>query len=99
MPGGVSSAGIFLGTKTVLTLLKAQNHRGHPEGLGSGAEDEKDCPHHRDTMLIAVNAGVNAKIIQAFLGHKDPRSTARYTHLRTQTLKGMWEMRPPGFCA
>jgi len=42
----------------------------------------------------AINAGVDTKIIQAFLGHKDSRSTARYTHLRTQTLKGMWEVRP-----
>jgi integrase len=39
----------------------------------------------------AINAGVDHKIIQGFLGHKDPRSTAKYAHLRTETLKGFWK--------
>jgi integrase len=39
----------------------------------------------------AINAGVHPKVIQAFLGHKDARSTARYAHLRTDTLKEFWD--------
>ena len=39
----------------------------------------------------AVNAGVHPKVIQAFLGHKDARSTARYAHLNTDTLKEFWD--------
>ena len=39
----------------------------------------------------AINAGVDPKIIQKMLGHKDPRSTARYTHLLTNTLRGIWK--------
>jgi len=39
----------------------------------------------------AINAGVHPKVIQAFLGHKDARSTARYSHLRTETLKEFWD--------
>lgn len=45
----------------------------------------------------AVNAGTDMRIIQEFLGHKDPRSTARYAHLRTETLKAFWQ-RPAGVC-
>ena len=44
----------------------------------------------------AVNAGTDMRIIQEFLGHKDPRSTARYAHLRTDTLKAFWQ-RPEAY--
>lgn len=38
----------------------------------------------------ALNAGVDIGIIQAMLGHKDPRTTARYMELKTDRLKAYW---------
>ena len=35
----------------------------------------------------AINAGVELKVIQERLGHKDPRTTTRYLEGRTERLK------------
>ena len=39
----------------------------------------------------AINAGVPIKIIQEMMGHKDPRTTAKYLKVATETLKGYWD--------
>jgi integrase len=43
----------------------------------------------------AVNAGVDPKVIQLMLGHKDPRTTARYMEVRTDRLKSFWDRDHP----
>ena len=39
----------------------------------------------------AINAGVPLKIIQDMMGHKDPRTTARYMEVCTERLKSYWD--------
>lgn len=39
----------------------------------------------------AINAGVDLKIIQEMMGHKDPRTTARYLEVCTEKLKSYWD--------
>jgi len=39
----------------------------------------------------AINAGVDLKVIQEMMGHKDPRTTARYLEVCTERLKSYWE--------
>lgn len=43
----------------------------------------------------AINSGCPKEVIGKFLGHKDPRSTDRYAHLLTETLKGVWNRPQP----
>jgi hypothetical protein len=37
-------------------------------------------------MICLVNQGVSLYVVQALLGHTQPRMTQRYAHLATQTL-------------
>lgn len=39
----------------------------------------------------AINAGVDMKVIQEMMGHKDPRTTARYLEVRSERLKAFWD--------
>lgn len=39
----------------------------------------------------AINAGVDLKVIQEMMGHKDPRTTARYMEVCTERLKSYWD--------
>ncbi|MHB9071893.1 MAG: tyrosine-type recombinase/integrase [Desulfobaccales bacterium] len=39
----------------------------------------------------AINAGVPLKVIQDMMGHKDPRTTARYMEVTTDRLKDFWD--------
>lgn len=39
----------------------------------------------------AVNAGVEFKVIQDMMGHKDPRTTARYAKTKIDKLKDYWD--------
>lgn len=39
----------------------------------------------------AINAGVPLKVIQDMMGHKDPRTTARYMEVTTERLKSFWD--------
>ena len=39
----------------------------------------------------AINAGVDLKVIQEMLGHKDPRTTARYMEVSADRLKAFWD--------
>jgi len=41
---------------------------------------------HSGTSQV-INAGVDLKVIQERLGHKDPRTTARYLEGRPERLK------------
>ena len=43
----------------------------------------------------AINAGVDHKVIQKMLGHKDPRSTDKYARLLTERLKSFWKRDNP----
>jgi hypothetical protein len=38
-----------------------------------------------------VNHGVDLFVVGKVLGHKDPRSTKRYAHLETESLRGALE--------
>ena len=39
----------------------------------------------------AINAGVDLKVIQEMMGHKDARTTARYMEVCTERLKSYWD--------
>jgi integrase len=39
----------------------------------------------------AINAGVDMKVIQEMMGHKDPRTTARYLEVCTERMKSFWD--------
>jgi site-specific recombinase XerD len=39
----------------------------------------------------AINAGVDLKVIQEMMGHKDERTTARYMEVCTERLKSYWD--------
>jgi len=43
----------------------------------------------------AINAGVDMKVIQEMMGHKDPRTTARYLEVSTERLKSYWDRSRP----
>lgn len=53
----------------------------HPHMLRHG------CGHY------LVNAGVNTRTIQDYLGHVDLRHTERYTELDSQRFRGLWRRR------
>ena len=40
-----------------------------------------NCPPKRGNSTHLLEAGVNLRLIQAWLGHKSLRTTALYTHL------------------
>lgn len=54
------------------------------EVCGLGHAHLHDLRHSSASEMI--NAGVDLYIVGAVLGHKDPRSTQRYAHLRHETL-------------
>jgi len=53
--------------------------QAHPHMLRHG------CGHH------LVNAGVNTRTIQEYLGHVDLRHTERYTELDARRFRGLWK--------
>jgi len=55
--------------------------QAHPHMLRHG------CGHH------LVNAGVNTRTIQDYLGHVDLRHTERYTELDARRFRGLWKKR------
>jgi integrase len=42
----------------------------------------------------AINRGVSERLLAEFFGHRDLRSTRRYTKVQTETLKGVWDSSP-----
>lgn len=42
----------------------------------------------------AINRGVSERLLAEFFGHKDLRSTRRYSKVVTETLKGVWNLSP-----
>lgn len=42
----------------------------------------------------AINRGVSERLLAEFFGHRDLRSTRRYSKVLTESLKGVWEQGP-----
>lgn len=42
----------------------------------------------------AINRGVSERLLAEFFGHRDLRSTRRYSKIQTETLKGVWDSSP-----
>lgn len=42
----------------------------------------------------AINRGVSERLLAEFFGHRDLRSTRRYSKVQTESLKGIWEASP-----
>jgi len=42
----------------------------------------------------AINRGVSERLLAEFFGHRDLRSTRRYTKVMTEALKGVWDSSP-----
>jgi type 1 fimbriae regulatory protein FimB/type 1 fimbriae regulatory protein FimE len=64
-------------------LVRAAAHRA---GIGNVHPHEL---RHTCGYLLA-NAGKDARVIQDYLGHRDPRHTARYTRTAAARFEGLW---------
>ena len=42
----------------------------------------------------AINRGVSERLLAEFFGHRDLRSTRRYSKVQTESLKALWELSP-----
>ena len=71
------------------TMLESRMQRKLPVRFGGGwAEIDGQQPHDAALPPYAtqlLEAGVNLRVIQAWLGHRSPTTTALYTHLTRKT--------------
>jgi integrase len=63
------------------------SHAFHNACARAGIKDFRlhDCRHH--FASTHAMAGTNARILQALLGHRDPRMTMRYSHLSDRSIE------------
>jgi len=83
----VNRAGRFLSASQVIVMWsRAAKAAGVRIGCYQGTK------HSLGTQ--AINRGVSERLLADFFGHRDLRSTRRYSKMLTETLKGVWESSP-----
>jgi len=82
---------LFVSERGQQMVRQAVNHiigeAGERAGLGHV------WPHmlRHSTGYALANKGHDFRLLQAYLGHKDPRHTARYTRVAGRRFEGLWD--------